>query len=85
MNKKKKKKVKSESEVAQSCRTLSDPMDYSLPGSSRLLHQGPVSWKTVFPKTAGVGGMVMQAVGAAINAGETLLSCGSHPAMQPGP
>ena len=27
-------KVKSESEVAQSCRTLSDPMDYSLPGSS---------------------------------------------------
>ena len=27
-------KVKSESEVAQSCQTLSDPMDYSLPGSS---------------------------------------------------
>ena len=27
-------KVKSESEVAQSCLTLSDPMDYSLPGSS---------------------------------------------------
>jgi len=27
-------KVKSESEVAQSCPTLSDPMDYSLPGSS---------------------------------------------------
>ena len=26
-------KVKSESEVAQSCPTLSDPMDYSLPGS----------------------------------------------------
>ena len=25
-------KVKSESEVAQSCPTLSDPMDYSLPG-----------------------------------------------------
>ena len=25
---------KSESEVAQSCPTLSDPMDYSLPGSS---------------------------------------------------
>ena len=28
------KKVKSESEVAQSCLTLSDPMDRSLPGSS---------------------------------------------------
>ena len=27
-------KVKSESEVAQSCPTLSDPMDCSLPGSS---------------------------------------------------
>ena len=27
-------KVKSESEVAQSCLTLSDPMDYSLPDSS---------------------------------------------------
>ena len=29
-------KVKSESEVAQSCLTLSDPMDCSLPGSSVL-------------------------------------------------
>ena len=27
-------KVKREREVAQSCLTLSDPMDYSLPGSS---------------------------------------------------
>ena len=27
-------KVKSESEVTQSCPTLTDPMDYSLPGSS---------------------------------------------------
>ena len=27
-------KVKSESEVTQSCPTLSDPMDCSLPGSS---------------------------------------------------
>ena len=27
-------KVKNESEVAQSCPTLSDPMDWSLPGSS---------------------------------------------------
>ena len=29
-------KVKSESEVAQSCLTLSNPMDYSLPGSSAV-------------------------------------------------
>ena len=40
-------KVKSESEVAQSCPTLSDPMDSSLPGSS-------VQWD--FPgKSTGVG------------------------------
>ena len=29
-------KVKSESEVAQSCPTLSNPVDFSLPGSSIL-------------------------------------------------
>ena len=40
-------KVKSESEVAQSFPTLSDPMDYSLPGSS--VHR-------IFPgKSTGVG------------------------------
>ena len=43
-------KVKSESEVAQSCPTLSDPMDCSLPGSSihgisqaRLLEWGAIA------------------------------------------
>ena len=36
-------KVKSESEVAQSCLTLSDPMDCSLPGSS--IHG--IFWATV--------------------------------------
>ena len=45
-------KVKSQSEVAQSCLTLSDPMDYSLPGSSihgifqaRVLEWGAISWQ----------------------------------------
>ena len=44
-------KVKSESEVAQSCPTLSDPMDRSLPGSSihgifqaRVLEWGAVAF-----------------------------------------
>ena len=44
-------KVKSESEVAQSCPTLSDPMDCSLPGSSvhgifqaRVLEWGAVTF-----------------------------------------
>ena len=43
-------KVKSESEVTESCPTLSDPMDYSLPGSSvhgifqaRVLEYGAIA------------------------------------------
>ena len=49
-------KVKSESEVAQSCPTLSDPMDYSLPGSSvrgifqaRVLEWGAIAFSSGFP------------------------------------
>ena len=44
-------RVKSESEVAQLCPTLSDPMDYSLPGSSihgifqaRVLEWGAIAF-----------------------------------------
>ena len=44
-------KVKSESEVAQSCLTPSDPMDFSLPGSSvhgifqaRVLEWGAIAF-----------------------------------------
>ena len=44
-------KVKSESEVAQSCPTISDPMDCSLPGSSthgifqaRVLEWGAIAF-----------------------------------------
>ena len=47
-------KVKSESEVAQSCPTLSDPMDCSLPGSSihgifqaRVLEWGAIAFSYV--------------------------------------
>ena len=46
--------VKSESEVAQSCPTLSDPMDCSLPGSSvhgifqaRVLEWGVIAFSTI--------------------------------------
>ena len=50
-------KVKSESEVAQSCRTLSDPMDCSPPGSSvhgifqtRVLEWGAIAFSDMaFP------------------------------------
>ena len=44
-------KAKSEREVSQSCPTLSDPMDYSLPGSSihgifqaRVLEWGAIAF-----------------------------------------
>ena len=47
-------KVKSESEVAQSCPTLSDPMDCSLPGSSvhgvfqaRVLEWGAIAFSLI--------------------------------------
>ena len=47
-------KVESESEVAQSCLTLSDPMDRSLPGSSvlgifqaRVLEWGAIAFSVV--------------------------------------
>ena len=50
-------KVKSESEVAQSCPTLSDPMDCSLPGSSvhgilqaKVLEWGAIAF-SVIPAT----------------------------------
>ena len=48
-------KVKSESEVAQSCLTLSDPMDCSPPGSSvheifqaRVLEWGAIAFSILF-------------------------------------
>ena len=48
--------VKSESEVAQSCPTLSDPMDCSLPGSSvrgifqaRVLEWGAIAFSDYSP------------------------------------
>jgi len=47
-------KVKSESEAAQSCPTLSDPMDCSLPGSSihgifqaRVLERGAIAFSNI--------------------------------------
>ena len=49
-------KVKSEGEVAQSCLTLCDPMDYSLPGSSvhgifqaRVLEWGAIAFSELLP------------------------------------
>ena len=42
-------KVKSESEVTQSCLTLRDPMDCSLPGSSvhRIIQARVLDWGAI--------------------------------------
>ena len=42
-------KVKSESEVTQSCPTFSDPMDFSLPGSSihGIFQAGVLEWGAI--------------------------------------
>ena len=42
-------KVKNESEVAQLCPTLCDPMDYSLPGSSvhGIFQAGVLEWGAI--------------------------------------
>ena len=49
-------KVKSESELAQSCPTLRDPMDCSLPGSSvhGIFQARVVEWRTL-PGTQNTG------------------------------
>ena len=55
-------KVKSESEVAQSCPTLSDPMDCSLPGSSvhgifqaRVLEWGAIAFSNHWSRELEIG------------------------------
>ena len=52
-------KVKSESEVAQSCLTLRDPMDCSLPGSfvrgifqARVLEWGAIAFSSLCPTSS---------------------------------
>ena len=58
-------KVKSESEIAQSCLTLSDPMDCSLPGSSvhgifqaRVLEWGAIESNSWDPMDGGPLGIL---------------------------
>ena len=53
-------KVKIESEVAQSCLTLSDPMDYSLPGSSihGIFQARVLEWVAIAFSEAGRLGIV---------------------------
>ena len=60
-------KVKSEREVAQLCPTLSDPMDYSLPGSSihgifqaRVLEWDAITFSEETPGVTGKFGLGIQ-------------------------
>ena len=59
-------KVKSESEVTQLCPTLSDPMDYSLPGSSihgifqaRVLEWGAIAFSGSVYELEAISGEVL--------------------------
>ena len=61
-------KVKSESEVAQSCQTLSDPMDCSLPGSSvhgvfqaRVLEWGAIAFSKIQVEVVLIPGLLLPA------------------------
>ena len=60
-------KVKSESEVAQSCLTHSDPVDYSLPGSSihgifqaRVLEWGAIAFFSIYAAAAAAAAKSLQ-------------------------
>ena len=62
-------KVKSESEVAQSCLTLRDPMDCSLPGSSihgifqaRVLEWGAIAFSACSTESVSKGGALLSAL-----------------------
>ena len=59
-------KVKSEREVAQSCRTLSDPIDCSPPGSSvhEILQARVLEWGAI--AFSGWEGLVVEKLGLAL-------------------
>ena len=63
-------KVKSESEVAQLCQTLSDPMDCSLPGSSvhRIFQARVLEWSAIAFSKAKISKifLIMKCFGRAI-------------------
>ena len=67
-------KLKSESEVTQSCPTFHDPMDCSLPGSSvhgifqaRVLEWGAIAFSAINPEDPVFPSRVSWAEGAAEN------------------
>jgi len=64
-------KAKSESEVAQSCLTLSNPMDCSLPGSSirgifqaRVLEWGAIAFSNIYTAAAAAFKSTMCKIGS---------------------
>ena len=59
-------KIKSESEVVQSCPTLSDPMDWSLPDSSahgifqaKVLERGAIAFSNVCYRVALINTLII--------------------------
>ena len=78
-------KVKSESEVAQSCLTLSDPMDCSLPGSSvHGIFQARVpEWGAI--AFSAYNGQKLSNIGNVIESRHPLYTIGSLFSLQPSP
>ena len=73
-------KVKSEREVAQSCPTLSDPMDCSLPGSSvhgifqaRVLEWGAIAFAVLKIFVESIWGPPGSSVSSALDSGQVEL------------
>ena len=75
-------KVKRESEVTQSCPTLSDPMDCSLPGSSvhGIFQAGVLEWVDVYSLyIQGKGGRRLQ-----VNLYKSIITIGKAPLLPSG-
>ena len=75
-------KVKRESEVTQSCPTLSDPMDCSLPGSSvhGIFQAGVLEWVDVYSLyIQGKGGRCLQ-----VNLYKSIITIGKAPLLPSG-
>ena len=66
-------KVKSESEVAQSCLNLSDPMDCSLPGSSvhGIFQARVLEWGAIAFSPEGLGPLYSRPALSQVNPGHS--------------
>ena len=85
-------KVKSESEVAQSCPTLSEPMDCSPPGSSvhgicqaRVLEWGAIAFSDTLPRVKQIAsGTLLYSTGGSAQCSREVRWVGGEKEVQEG-